>query len=217
MENAVMSSSGSPVGLGEKSAEPGPGGQIYVAFVPWILFSVITQHGSLRAAAVVALTAAVAISVPSLLRGRPKVLELSAVAAFMAFVAVAFSVDPGGADWVARYARALAAGGLAVTAFSSLLFVPFTEQYARASVPRQFWSSPAFRQVNRRLTTMWGWVFVAMVPAHLLAGAIDTHRANTIFNWVIPVVLVTWAAQRTAALSDNTGAACNLTATVTSR
>jgi hypothetical protein len=45
-------------------------------------------------------------------------------------------------------------------------------------------------------------VFVAMIPSHLIAGAIDTHRANTIFNWVVPAVLVVLAVKRTNAMSD---------------
>ena len=80
---------------------------------------------------------------------------------------------------------------------------PFTEQYARESVPRELWSSPQFKQINRQLTTMWGLVFAAMVPAHVIAGAIDTHRANLIFNWVVPIVLVTWAVKRTNLVSDS--------------
>jgi len=42
-----------------------------------------------------------------------------------------------------------------------------------------------------------------MVPAHVIAGALDTHRANLIFNWAIPIVLVVWAAKQTARVSDN--------------
>jgi len=90
---------------------------------------------------------------------------------------------------------------LALIALGSLLFTPFTEQYARESVPREFWSSPRFKRVNRQLTLMWTLVFCAMVPSHLIAGAIDTHRANLIFNWAIPIVLIMWAAKRTGAVS----------------
>ena len=50
---------------------------------------------------------------------------------------------------------------------------------------------------------MWELVFAAMVPAHAIAGAIDTHRANLIFNRAIPIVLVIWAARHTARVSDN--------------
>lgn len=182
----------------------GPGIGIYLAFVPWVLFTLIAQHDSLPAASTVALVAAAAISLPSLLRRRPKLLELAAVASFAAFTIVAVTADAAASADVARYARAIAASELALTAFGSLLFVPFTEQYARESVPRQWWSTTRFKQVNRRLTTLWGWVFAAMVPAHLIAGAMNTHRANTVFNWVIPIVLVVWAAKRTAAVAPNT-------------
>jgi hypothetical protein len=175
---------------------------IYMAFVPWVLFTLITQHDSLRAAAIAALGAAVVIALPSVTAGRPKVLELGAVLAFAGFTVVAFTADPAISAWVARYARAIAAGVLAVISFGSLLRTPFTEQYARESVPRRFWPSPRFKEINRRLTLMWAWVFVAMIPSHLIAGAINTHRANTIFNWVVPVVLIVWAAKRTAALSS---------------
>lgn len=42
-----------------------------------------------------------------------------------------------------------------------------------------------------------------MVPAHVIAGAIDTHRANLIFNRAIPIAVVIWAAKRTAQVSDS--------------
>jgi hypothetical protein len=147
---------------------------IYIAFIPWVLFTLITEHDTLKAAAVVALLGAVAIALPGLLAGRPKLLELGAVAAFAGFTIVAFTAD-----------------------------ASTTEQYARESVPRQYWSSPRFVAINRQLTLMWACVFTAMIPAHIIAGAVDTRRANTIFNWVIPIVLVVWAAKRTATLSDD--------------
>jgi hypothetical protein len=176
---------------------------IYIAFIPWVLFTLITQHDTLKAAAVVALLAAAAIALPALLSGRPKLLELGAVAAFAGFSVVAFLADASTAAWLARYARAFAAALLALIAFGSLLMTPFTEQYARESVPRQLWSSPRFTAVNRQLTIMWAFVFTAMVPSHVIAGALDTRRANTIFNWVIPIILIVWAAKRTAAVSDS--------------
>ena len=188
---------------GDKTVEPeGRRFGIYIAFIPWVLFTLITQHDTLRAAAVVALLGAVAIALPALLRGRPKLLELGAVAAFAGFTLAAFIVDASTAAWLARYARAIAAALLALIAFGSLLVTPFTEQYARESVPRRLWSSPRFVAVNRQLTLMWACVFTAMVPSHIVAGALDARRANTIFNWVIPIILIMWAAKRTAAVSD---------------
>ena len=183
------------------AADPGPG--IYLAFIPWIVFSVVAEHSTLKLAAIGALLASVWIAGRSVRAGGAKVLELGAVLAFVAFTVVAFGADPATAHFLDRYARAIAAGLLATIAFGSLLVVPFTEQYARESVPRELWSSPQFKRINRELTMMWGLVFAAMVPAHVIAGALDTHRANLIFNWAIPIVLVVWAAKRTARVSDS--------------
>jgi hypothetical protein len=130
----------------ERTQQRSRGFGIYAAFVPWVLFTLITHHDGLRAAAVVALGAAVVIALPSLTAGRPKVLELGAVLAFAAFTVVAFTADPATSAWVARYARAIAAGVLALISFGSLLWTPFTEQYARESVPREFWCLPASRR-----------------------------------------------------------------------
>lgn len=182
--------------------EAGPGLGIYLAFIPWIVFSFAAQHSTLKLAAAGALLTSVLIAARSIRAGAAKLIELGAVVAFVAFTVAAFAADPATGAFVARYARAIAAGFLSTIAFGSLLVVPFTEQYARESVPRQRWSSPQFKHINRQLTTMWGLVFAAMVPAHVIAGAIDTHRANLIFNWAIPIVLVIWAAKRTARVSD---------------
>jgi hypothetical protein len=45
-------------------------------------------------------------------------------------------------------------------------------------------------------------VFLLMVPSHILAGATDTHTAQTIFNWIVPIVLVVFAHKRTSHLSE---------------
>ncbi|MFZ0090272.1 MAG: hypothetical protein WAL63_12240 [Solirubrobacteraceae bacterium] len=186
---------------GSGESEPaGPGHHgtgIYIAFVPWVLFGVISRADTLEAAAIVALVAAIAIAVPGFRAGRPKVLELGAIVAFAGFTVVTLVADPSVTTWLERYARAIAASLLALIAFGSLALTPFTEQYARESVPRKFWSSPRFKQVNRDLSLMWALVFLAMVPSHIAAGIIDTRRGNTIFNWVIPIALVVYAAKRT--------------------
>ena len=192
----------STVADGARETRHGLGGGIWLAFVPWVLFSLITQHDTLKAAAVTALIASVVIAAPSVVAGRPKVLELGAVVAFVGFTIVAFIADPSTTAWLARYARAIAALLLALIAFSSLLFVPFTEQYARESVRRQFWATPRFKEINRRLTLLWGCVFLVMMVSHVIAGALDSRRGNTIFNWVVPIVLIIWAVKRTGELSE---------------
>jgi hypothetical protein len=191
-----------------ESKNEAAGAGIYIALAPWVAFSLLAGRVSVEVAAVVALLAAVAIAIPSLRRRSPKTLELAAIAAFAGITIAAFMLDPSGAAWVARYARGIAAGLLALVAFGSLLFTPFTEQYARESVPQQYWTSPRFHALNRKLTLTWGAVFLGMIPGHIAAGMIDTTRANLLLNWVLPIGLVAWGIKRTSALtSDETSPA----------
>jgi hypothetical protein len=179
------------------------GSGVFIALVPWVLFTVVAEHGTLKLASVAALVIAIGISLPGILKGRPKLLELGAVIAFIGFTVVAFAADASLGEFVERYARAIAAALLALIAFASLTAVPFTEQYARDEVPRELWSSPTFKSVNRRLTVMWGTVFAAMVPFHIAAGAIDTRPTNIVFNWLIPIGLVLWGIKETSVITGD--------------
>jgi len=176
---------------------------VFVALVPWVLFTVVAEHGTLKIGSIAALLIAVAISLPGIRAGRPKALELGAVAAFVGFTVVAFTADASTAEFVERYARAIAAGLLALIALVSLVTVPFTEQYAREQVSRELWSSPRFKAVNRRLTLVWAGVFAAMVPFHVVAGAINTRPTNVALNWVAPILLVLWGVKQTQTITQS--------------
>lgn len=190
----TMSSPATVATASTESRKSGSG--IFIALVPWVVFTLLVQHTSLKLGSLVALAAAAAIAFPAVRAGRPKVLELGAVVTFIGFAVAAFMVDHHTATDLARYARGIAAAGLAVIAFASLLLVPFTEQYAREQVPEQFWGSEQFKAVNRRLTAMWGLIFAAMVPFHILAGALDRTGTNILLNWVVPVLLVMWGVKQ---------------------
>jgi hypothetical protein len=162
----------------------------YLGFVPWVIFGVVARRDTLQAASVAALAAAIAVSIPSFRAGRPKILELATILALLVYTVVALATDPSHTGILDRYARAIAAGTLTVIAVGSLLTVPFTEQYARESTSPELWHTATFRRTNRVFTAMWAAVFAAMTVSHVIAGAIDTARAETIFNWVIPIALV---------------------------
>ena len=83
---------------------------MFIALIPWVLFTVVAEHGTLKLASVASLLIAVGDQ-PSRasLRGKPKLLELGAVFAFIGFTAVAFAADASLGEFVERYARAIAA------------------------------------------------------------------------------------------------------------
>jgi hypothetical protein len=186
----------------ETKSSKGKKNGMMVAVVPWLVFTVLANHANLKLAAVASLVLAGAIALPGIRAGKAKILDLGAVSTFVGFVVVAFTVDASVAHDVTLYARGIAAGALALIAFASLLFTPFTEQYARESVPLEYWGSAQFKAVNRRLTTMWGLIFAAMIPGHILAGAIDRPAVNVVLNFVVPGMMVMWGIKRSGGAGE---------------
>jgi hypothetical protein len=74
-------------------------------------------------------------------------------------------------------------------------------------VPREHWGSPTFKQINRRITLMWAFVFTAMIPFHIAAGVIDERRTNILFNWVVPIGLLIWGIKQSGEIADEATAA----------
>lgn len=193
------SSSASPPAASPK----GGSGSMFVGLASWVLFTIIAEHGTLKVASIAALVIAIGVCGYSTKNGkRPKLIELAAVVTFVAFTAIAFVADPSLTHWLTRYARAVAAGVLALLVFGSLLFVPFTEEYAREMVPREYWHSKQFKRVNRKLTVLWGEVFLVMTASHIVAGTVDSRPTNIVFNWVVPIALVLWGTKQSTADKD---------------
>ncbi|MGH2884058.1 MAG: hypothetical protein ACRDPA_15425, partial [Solirubrobacteraceae bacterium] len=59
------------------TAEPSGGGGkgIFIALIPWIIFTVLAAHSTLKLGSLVALAAAVVIAIPGIRSGHPKSLE----------------------------------------------------------------------------------------------------------------------------------------------
>jgi hypothetical protein len=200
-------SQSSPAAAAHKSTG---GAGMLIGLVPWVLFTIIAEHGTLKIAAISALVIAIGVCVYSAQGGgRPKLIEGAAVVTFAVFTVIALVADPSLSHWLTRYARAIAAAALALLVFASLLFVPFTEEYARERVPQQYWNSSQFKAVNRRLTALWGAIFLVMTVSHVIAGAADKRATNIVFNWVIPIALVVWGTKQSTgpaeAASPKTG------------
>ena len=88
------------------------GAGIFIALVPWVVFTILAQHVSLELGSLIALVVAAVIALPGVRAGRPKLLELGAVVTFAAFAAVSLVVAHHTGTDVARYARGIAAAGL---------------------------------------------------------------------------------------------------------
>lgn len=190
--------------------------KMFLSLIPWVLFSVLINRRGADVAAFAALVAA-AMSLFLLVRSMRetgvKIVDITGVTMFATLAAVGFWGGRQATDWIADYGRGTATIVLAVIMLSSAVTVPFSEQYARESVPREYWTSPVFRAVNRKISAMWGGVVAVMGVGHLLAGAIDpvtqpvsgARPVDLILNWLLPIGLIFFAVKQTRVLSNNAG------------
>jgi hypothetical protein len=158
-------------------------------FAPWIIFGVVASgpstwlYGALGAA-----IAAVILAIPSIGRRRVKILDVVTIVFFVAMTIAGIFVGAKDRDWMDTYSTVISSGVLALIALGSLVFVPFTEPYARESTPPEVWDQPAFKHVNRVLTLMWGLVFAAIAVIGYVSVKVPSTSDWT--EWVVPIVLL---------------------------
>ena len=175
-----------------RQAGGGGGGGVLAGFLPWIIFWVVASPSTWKWAALAALIAAVVLAVPGARQaGGLKLLDVGTIAFFGLITLIAIFVDRSGLDWLEKYAQVISSGALALIAFVSLAFTPFTEQYARDTTPRERWNTTAFKVINRQLTLMWGVVFLLTAVSGLIA--VETRTAHDFFEWILPIILLVGA------------------------
>jgi hypothetical protein len=181
-------------------------------FLPWIVFWVVAGSPSTwEFGAIAALLVAVVLLLPTVERGRVKMLDVATVAFFAVMAIVGIIVSPPDRDWLDRWSNVLASGALGALVLASLAFMPFTEQYARESAPPEVWHTPLFRRTNQVLTLVWGGVFVATA----ILGVISREHPSTSdwTSWVIPIVLIVAAVKFTRAYPEQVRARARAGAT----
>ncbi len=172
----------------------------FIGFVPWIIYWVVAGGPSTWLfGSLCAVIAAVVFGV-SMGNGGPTLLELVTVGFFVVVTIAGVIAGATDRDWMDTYATTLSSGVLAVMSLVSLAFVPFTEQYARASAPEEPWEEVAFRRTNRVLTLMWALVFALIAVLGLVAAQVPATSDWT--NWVIPVVVIVGAVGMTQNYPD---------------
>ena len=172
----------------------------FVGFAPWIVYWVVADGPSTwMFGAICAVISAVFLGI-SAGRGGARMLDVVTVVFFVGVTTAGMIVGAEDRDWMDTYATTLSGGVLAVMALGSLVFVPFTQQYAPPSAPRHEWEKAAFRRTNQVLTLMWALVFALIAVLGYVAVA-----APSTIGWtkaVIPVVVIVGAIGMTQIYTD---------------
>lgn len=176
---------------------------VFLGFIPWIVFSVVAGPSTWMWAAVTALACSVILSVPNWRLSRSiSVLDAAGLLFFGVLVVLVLVLDRATLQPIEDRAQLLSSIVIAVVALGSLVVGrPFTEYYARQQTPRESWDSPAFKQINRVLTAVWGLVFV--VNALCDVAVASWGASPDVFNWVVPIVAIVAAVRFTGWYPDH--------------
>ena len=180
--------------------------KVVSGFLPFVAFSVLALPLGVGGAALAGFGVAIVV-VAATARGGIKILPtLQAGILLVMAVAGFLTHDPARAD-LTKYGPAVAALIMGGYMIGTAARMPFTAQYARDSVPRQFWHDPRFLAVNRRTSSAWGVAVLLLGLLHLASAAIiDAHGGNVALrlamNWVLPIAAMWWASAYTRRVVD---------------
>ena len=147
------------------------------SFAPWLVFLLATRVTSLYGAVAAGVVAAVVVLTRAIGQRRVHMLDVASAVYFVALGAVLVVVRPGHLDDWARYAQAGSHLALTVLVFGSIVVGrPFTESYARETVPESLWHTDQFRSLNRQISTVWGLAFLLGTVSLIAAGSVDSRQ-----------------------------------------
>src|SRR5271154_4556123 len=147
------------------------------SFAPWLVFLLATRVTSLYGAGAAGTVAALVVLARAIGRRRVHMLDAASAVYFVALGVMLVVVRPGHLDDWARYAQAGSHLALTVLVFGSVVLGrPFTESYARESVPESLWHTERFRSLNRQISTVWGLAFLLGTVSLIAAGAVDSRQ-----------------------------------------
>ena len=138
---------------------------ILLAFTPFIVFALIDRLvGSTEGLIAGALVSAALLARDWMTPGRtPKLLEIGTVLLFGGLTLYAVLEEP---TWSVIGVRLCVDSGLLLIVLVSMAVGrPFTLQYAREQVAREFWDSSEFLHTNYVITAVWALAFLVMVMA----------------------------------------------------
>jgi hypothetical protein len=140
----------------------------------------------------------------------PKILNVGSAVLFGVIAIIGFAGGPAVDQWLYTWAAPGVGLALGLFVLATLPFLPFTEQYARESTPRAYWSSPTFRKINRVLSLAWGVAITALGVAGITVSGMNLRATSTsndsllelVLNWVVPIGVIWFMVKFTASYPD---------------
>lgn len=166
---------------------------LLLAFAPFIVYVVAERLFSIPIGLGAAALTSAALLVRDLLApGRsPKLLEIGACLLFGGLFVFALTM---GEQWsIADVRLRVDAGLLSIVLLTMVFQRPFSLQYARESVDRQHWNSPAFLHTNYVISAAWAAAFGVLVLADAVMAFMPTlPHAGSVIATVLALAAAAW-------------------------
>jgi hypothetical protein len=165
---------------------------LIIAFLPLVAFSLLARFltsGDIGVAGLIAAAIAAIALVAIRPRWPPKILQVTSLVLFGVIAILGFA-SKGTDSWLSTWSGAGVGIVLGLVILLLLPVMPFTEQFAKANVPRESWSSPTFKQINRVLSAAWGVAIVGLGVSRTAAAAIERHTSSHTLPQVLLGLLV---------------------------
>jgi hypothetical protein len=170
---------------------------LVIAFLPLIVFSLLSRvlpHGDIGVAGLVAALTALAALAISRPVWPPKILTACSLVVFTVIAVLGFTLGTNDDRWLATWGGAGIGVVIGLIILALIPLMPFTEQFARESVPRSAWGSPTFKQINLVLSAAWGAAIFAAGASRVAAAAINGHTTRRLpdiaLGLVVPVLII---------------------------
>jgi hypothetical protein len=169
---------------------------ILVSLAPFIVFFVLMRLVSPLAGLGAAFAASLLLCLRQWHRHEAvKVLEIGSLVLFGALLTYTVIAAPA---WTVATVRLAVDGGLLLIVLASLAVDrPFTLQFARESVPQEYWQTPLFLATNRRISAAWAVAFAVMTGADAAAEYVDAiplwiDIAATVLAFAAALLFTLW-------------------------
>ena len=127
--------------------------KIFISFLPWIVFWVLSGRSSFQVASVASAAVVIFLNIKDIHNHSIKILDMGTLLFFIFLSIVSFTAK---GQLVDIYASPLSSAALFFIALVSILIrKPFTLQYAREKVDSEKWNSPIFYSINLKISWVW--------------------------------------------------------------
>jgi hypothetical protein len=144
---------------------------ILAGFLPWIAFAIASSFLGLKAGALIGLALQIVLFIPVVLKRNYTALEAFGMIFFILLTAASLVLGEKDLQSIAQWSGALTYGSLAAVAWGTIaLGDPFTRQYGRRTVPKEWWTTPLFLSSTSSIALGWSIAFSGATAVSILGA-----------------------------------------------